>query len=85
MRSICAVSWYDEVMKINYTASEQVRNVIESLGRTEDIKFSPNNKRLAVAGYNRKRIAVFDLGFNTHFALAGLQDFLGEIQAQSGR
>ena len=48
-------------MKINYTASQQVRNVIGSLGRTEDIKFSPNNKRLAVVGYNRKRIAVFDI------------------------
>ena len=52
-------------MKINYTASEQVRNVIGSLGRTEDIKFSPNNKRLAVAAYNRKKIAVFDISIVT--------------------
>jgi DNA-binding beta-propeller fold protein YncE len=48
-------------MKTSYTGPQQVLNVIGSLGRTEDIKFSPSNRRLAVAGYIRNRITVFDI------------------------
>ncbi len=36
-------------------------NAIGSLGRTEDVRFSPSNRRLAVASFDRNRIAVFDV------------------------
>ncbi len=52
-------------MEIDYTASRSVRNVVESIGRAEDVRFSPNNRRLALAGFIRNRIAVFDIDITT--------------------
>src|ERR1700730_9358343 len=49
------------VPKIQYTAEQSVLDAIDSLGRTEDVRFSPSNRRLAVASFNRNRIAVFDI------------------------
>jgi len=48
-------------MEIDFQAPDGVRAVIESMGRTEDVRFSPNNRRLAVAVFNRNRIAVLDI------------------------
>ena len=47
--------------QIDYIAPQHVRDAIASLGRTEDVKFSPNNRRLAVAGFSNDRISVFDV------------------------
>lgn len=47
--------------RIAYTASAQVRDVIARMGRTEDLRFSPNQKQLAVACINENQIVVFDL------------------------
>jgi hypothetical protein len=47
--------------EIRYAAPPAVRAVIESLGRTEDVRFSPDGDRLAIAGFGRGRIAVFDI------------------------
>jgi hypothetical protein len=44
-----------------YSAPGNVRAVLAALGRTEDIRFSPDNRRLALAAFNRHRIAVFDI------------------------
>jgi WD40 repeat protein len=48
-------------MQISYQATETVERVIADLGRTEDVKFSPNNKRLAVAAFANNSIALFDI------------------------
>jgi hypothetical protein len=48
-------------MRLNYTASDHVQKVIGRLGRTEDVKFSPNNCRLAVASFGKNQIAIFDV------------------------
>ena len=48
-------------VEVSYTAPAAVRAVVESLGRTEDIRFSPDGRRLAVVAFNRNRIAVFDI------------------------
>jgi DNA-binding beta-propeller fold protein YncE len=48
-------------MAIEYSAPDHVRDVVCRLGRSEDIRFSPDNRRLAVAGFNANRIAVFDV------------------------
>jgi len=51
-------------MRVEYTAPEEVRAVIANLGRTEDIRFSPDGKRLALAGFLKNRIALFDIGIS---------------------
>lgn len=49
------------VLEIEYTAPQSVLDAIASLGRTEDVRFSPSNRRLAVASFFRNRIVVFDI------------------------
>jgi len=55
-------------LEIECTAPRSVNDVIASLGRTEDVCFSPNNRRLAVAAFTRNRIAVFDINIATSAA-----------------
>jgi len=47
--------------EVDYSASAAARRVIAGLGRTEDVQFSPSNRRLAVAAFNANRIAVFEV------------------------
>src|SRR5690349_5197715 len=54
----------DGVVQIDYAASQHLRDVINSLGRTEDVKFSPNNQRLAVAGFSKNKITVFEISIS---------------------
>jgi DNA-binding beta-propeller fold protein YncE len=49
------------VLDIQYTATENVIDAVRSLGRTEDVRFSPSNRRLAVASFHRNRLVVFDI------------------------
>jgi DNA-binding beta-propeller fold protein YncE len=44
---------------IAYEAPQHVRDAVAALGRTEDIKLSPNNRRLAIADFEQNRIFVF--------------------------
>ncbi len=48
-------------MQIDFTASAEVRQALANLGRTEDVKFSPSNRRLAIAGFARNKILVVDV------------------------
>lgn len=48
-------------MRIDYDASDDARRVIATIGRTEDLRFSPSGRRLAVAAAGRDRIAVFGI------------------------
>src|SRR6185503_12473350 len=50
---------------LEYDAPDHVRKIIATLGRTEDVKFSPNNCRLAVASFLKNQIAIFDLCIST--------------------
>ena len=47
--------------EIDYSATASVREAVAAIGRTEDVRFSPNNRRLAVAGFNLNRVTVFDV------------------------
>jgi hypothetical protein len=49
------------VLELQYTAPQSVTDAVDTLGRTEDVRFSPSNRRLAVASFHRDRIAVFDV------------------------
>jgi hypothetical protein len=44
--------------QIEFTASKEVWRVLEDLGRTEDVKFSPDNRRLAVAGFAKSKLVI---------------------------
>ena len=48
-------------MRVAFSAPKHVDDVISRLGRTEDIRFSPDNKRLAVAEFSNNAIAIFDI------------------------
>jgi DNA-binding beta-propeller fold protein YncE len=64
------------VPEIQYAASQRVHDAITSLGRTEDVRFSPNNQRLAIAAFSLNQIAIFDVAISAsaggvRVALAG--------------
>lgn len=48
-------------VQITYEAPEHVSKAISSLGRTEDIRFSPDQGRLAIAGFAEDKILIIDL------------------------
>jgi 6-phosphogluconolactonase (cycloisomerase 2 family) len=50
--------------RIKITATEEVHNAIRALGRTEDAKFSPDNRRLVVVGFLRNTLFIFDVDFD---------------------
>jgi DNA-binding beta-propeller fold protein YncE len=49
---------------IPFRARADVRAVLGQLSRTEDLRFSPSNRRLAVADYGASVIAVFDISIS---------------------
>jgi DNA-binding beta-propeller fold protein YncE len=51
--------------RIDFSAPQHVCDVVSSLGRTEDIKFSPSNRRMAVAELWDNRITVFDISISS--------------------
>lgn len=48
-----------------YAAPPEVREVIASLGRTEDLRLAPGGRRLAIAAAVRNRVALIDLEIST--------------------
>ena len=44
--------------QLKISASDGVQRALETLGRTEDVTFSPDGRRLAIAGYHRNKILV---------------------------
>lgn len=68
------------VGEITCTSSNEIADAIRSLGRSEDVRFSPGGRRLAVAGYGRNCIALFDIeisknGSGPTVALTGVTEF----------
>jgi hypothetical protein len=51
----------DVAPRIDYLAPQHVRDAVLSLERTEDVRFSPSNRRLAVAGFLKNKITVFEV------------------------
>jgi len=48
-------------LRIPYEASAEVRRALETLGRTEDIAFSPDGARLALAAARAARILILEI------------------------
>lgn len=49
---------------LRFEAEGSVGEAVAALGRTEDVKFSPSNHRLAIADHFRDKIVVFDLALS---------------------
>lgn len=52
---------YDLATPIETRVAPHVRDAMVRLGRTEDVKFSPDNRRLALAGFAANACLVFDV------------------------
>ena len=52
-----------EVMEL--LASSEISSMLTRLGRTEDVRFSPNGRRLAIAGFGQQAIYVMDVEIGT--------------------
>ncbi len=67
---------------IDYLPSPAVRDALAALGRTEDIRFSPDNRLAALAGYGRNTclILTMKLDISSQGANIALDDFF-EIQS----
>ena len=50
---------------LKWTACDKATSVLNELGRTEDVMFSPSGRRLAVAGFHANRIAIFEIEIDT--------------------
>ncbi len=46
---------------IRYTAPPHVQDVISTMARTEDVAFSPDGRRLAVAGFGKNRLYLYSI------------------------
>lgn len=51
---------------IRFTATDSVWDSLHELGRTEDVKFSPDNRRLAIVGYKKNKFVIFDVNIEGH-------------------
>lgn len=49
-------------VRAEFVASDAVRQALANLGRTEDIRFSPDNRLLAVAGFLRRKLLLLSIG-----------------------
>jgi DNA-binding beta-propeller fold protein YncE len=49
---------------VAFTASDAVRAALAGIGRTEDIRFSPDNRRLAVAAFFANAVYVFGIAID---------------------
>lgn len=51
--------------RISFVPSDGVKTALANLGRTEDVQFSPDDRRLAVVGYNNNKILLLDIKVKT--------------------
>ena len=70
-------------VEVQYSASAAAARALADLGRTEDVQFSPSNRRLAVAAFHHNRIAVFEVeisrsGGKPQVALDGVVEIAAE-------
>jgi hypothetical protein len=51
--------------RISFLPSDGVKTAMANLGRTEDVQFSPDDRRLAIAGYGLSKILILDIKVKT--------------------
>ena len=50
-----------DIKTLDYQASQEIKDVISSIGRTEDVKFSMDERRLAITDFLVNKIHLFEL------------------------
>lgn len=67
-----------ECARIAVNISPRMHAVVSRLGRTEDIRFSPDNRRLAIAGYAKNSCFLFDIRIDraAERPTVGIHDYL---------
>ena len=50
------------LQQLEFKASNAVRSVLAEIGRTEDVRFSPDNRRLVVAGFGLNHLLILRIG-----------------------
>ena len=58
--------------ELEYEAPDEVRDALAGMGRTEDLRFSPDGRRLALACYGTNRVAVASVELDARIALTRL-------------
>lgn len=48
-------------MRFEFEASDEARAALAAVGRTEDLLFSPDGTRLAIAGYEQSKVLLLDI------------------------
>lgn len=51
--------------RISFMPSDGVKTALANLGRTEDVQFSPDDRRLAIAGYGLSKLLILDIKVKT--------------------
>ena len=51
-------------MKLEYNTTDQIRHIIRRIGRTEDVKFSPDNSRFIIAEFITNKLHFFSVEFD---------------------
>ena len=51
--------------RILFMPNDSVKTALASLGRTEDVQFSPDNRHLAIAGFNSSKVLILDIKVKT--------------------
>jgi hypothetical protein len=51
--------------RISFKPSDGAKAALASLGRTEDIQFSPDDRRLAIAGFKHNKVLILDIKIKT--------------------
>ncbi|MCB1276798.1 hypothetical protein [Prosthecobacter sp.] len=47
--------------RLEFTAPPAVREALSGVGRTEDVRFSPDNRKLAITGFAKNTCLIFDI------------------------
>ncbi len=51
--------------RISFVPNDGAKTALANLGRTEDVQFSPDNRRLAIAGFDRNKVLILDIKIKT--------------------
>ncbi len=55
----------DDDLEISLDAPQSIRAALRRIGRSEDVSFAPNNRRLALACFDHNSIAIVDVDITT--------------------
>jgi hypothetical protein len=58
--------------QLELSGPAQVRRALDGLGRTEDLAFAPDNRRLAIAGFGSHRVFLIDLAVDARLGVVSV-------------